>query len=271
MLRLDGGNAMAYLTRRLEELGFMWAYRVVDTRAFGLPQRRRRVFILSSRTEDPRAVLFSDDVGEPPEDNRFQPGSFGFYWTEGIRGLGLATDAVPALKPGSRISIPSPPAIWLPRVRKIVVPDVRDAERLQGFPANWTKSIADCVPQRRRWGLIGNAVSVPVALWLAKRLLYPGSHDLNTDQRLSDADPWGGAGWGWKGIRYRTEVSEWPVQSNFRPLHEFLNYPPRSLSTRATAGFLQRALASKLRFPAGFLDDIAYHLKCVRAVEATTA
>ncbi len=40
MLQLDRGAAMRFLTRSLERLGFNWAYRVVDTRAFGLPQRR---------------------------------------------------------------------------------------------------------------------------------------------------------------------------------------------------------------------------------------
>ncbi len=42
MLQLDRGEAMRFLTRSLVERGYTWAYRVVDTRAFGLPQRRRR-------------------------------------------------------------------------------------------------------------------------------------------------------------------------------------------------------------------------------------
>src|SRR5262249_40665217 len=56
MLQLDRGKAMGYLVDSLEGLGFSWAYRVVDTRAFGLPQRRQRVLLLASRTEDPGAV-----------------------------------------------------------------------------------------------------------------------------------------------------------------------------------------------------------------------
>ena len=64
MLQLDRGAAMRFLTRSLESLGFNWAYRVVDTRAFGLPQRRQRVIVLASRTQDPREVLFAGDEGE---------------------------------------------------------------------------------------------------------------------------------------------------------------------------------------------------------------
>src|SRR5664279_88307 len=62
MLQLDRGRAMLHLTTTLEEMGFSWAYRVVDARAFGLPQRRLRVIMLASRTEDPRSVLFADDA-----------------------------------------------------------------------------------------------------------------------------------------------------------------------------------------------------------------
>ena len=54
MLHLDRGKAMRHLIDELEARGFTWAYRVVDTRAFGLPQRRHRVILLASRTEDPR-------------------------------------------------------------------------------------------------------------------------------------------------------------------------------------------------------------------------
>jgi site-specific DNA-cytosine methylase len=43
--RLDRGRGIEYLTRNFERLGYRWAYRIVDTRAFGLPHRRERVFL----------------------------------------------------------------------------------------------------------------------------------------------------------------------------------------------------------------------------------
>ena len=43
MLWHKGGEAINYVTKKLEELDLSWAYRVVDARAFGIPQRRRRV------------------------------------------------------------------------------------------------------------------------------------------------------------------------------------------------------------------------------------
>ena len=136
MLQLDRGRAMQHLTTELGRLGFRWAYRVVDARSFGMPQRRQRVLLLASRDDDPRPVLFADDAGEPRE--RDPVGlACGFYWTEGIRGLGWAVDAIPTLKGGSTIGIPSPPAVWMPD-GLVGTPDLRDAERLQGFPRDWT-------------------------------------------------------------------------------------------------------------------------------------
>lgn len=138
MLQLERGRGMRYLIDSLEELGFTWAYRVVDARAFGLPQRRQRVILLASRTEDPRPLLFN---GQKPVETRDFDGNrwCGFYWTEGLRGLGWAVDAVPTLKGGSGLGIPLPPAIWDPRRGIIVTPDIQDAERLQGFSPEWTE------------------------------------------------------------------------------------------------------------------------------------
>ena len=74
MLQLDRGRAMRHLTSRARRLGFRWAYRVVDARSFGMPQRRQRVILLASRDEDPRPVLFADDIGEPTERRSAWPG-----------------------------------------------------------------------------------------------------------------------------------------------------------------------------------------------------
>jgi DNA (cytosine-5)-methyltransferase 1 len=69
MLQLAGGKALEVIVAAIERLGYSWAYRVVDTRAFGLPHRRERVFLVASLHEDPRRVLFVDEHG-PPEPAR---------------------------------------------------------------------------------------------------------------------------------------------------------------------------------------------------------
>jgi DNA (cytosine-5)-methyltransferase 1 len=126
MLPLDGGYAMRYLVDELERRGYRWAYRVVDSRFAGLPQRRHRVLLLASRTDDPRGILLGEDRGEPGA-SRYRSNAFGFYWTEGLRGLGWAQDAVPTLKGGSTIGIPSPPAVWLVGEEGLLHPELAGA------------------------------------------------------------------------------------------------------------------------------------------------
>lgn len=267
MLQLDHGRAMRHVTDALGELGYMWAYRVVDARAFGLPQRRLRVILLASRAHDPRDVLFSSDATPRDADNPTQH-ACGFYWTEGIRGLGWAVDAVPTLKGGSTIGIASPPAIRMTD-RRIVTPGLADAERLQGFPAGWTEpAVTDGGSKRgHRWKLVGNAVSVPVARWVGDQLANPGVRLDNQRRPLDAGDPWPLAAWGYGTSAFQAEVGTWPVRERYRHLEAFIRQPA-PLSERATSGFLQRAAQGRLHFVDGFLDDVRAHLDGMRVSTA---
>ncbi|MEM9454954.1 MAG: DNA (cytosine-5-)-methyltransferase [Myxococcota bacterium] len=267
MLHLDRGEGMRYLARSLRKLGYRWAYRVVDTRAFGLPQRRQRVILVASKHDDldPRGVLFVDEK-EPRPDPDFRRVACGFYWTEGLRGLGWAVDAVPTLKGGSTIGIPSPPAIWMPeRELTIVKPGIRDAERLQGFPAGWTKAAGEGGTRRSknaRWKLVGNAVSVPVAEWLGRRLAVPGDYDnARTSQSLHGRHKWPKAAWGDASGTFEVEISIWPERRRYKHLRNFLGKDLEPLSARATAGFYERAKRGNLNFDKipGFLDAVERH------------
>jgi DNA (cytosine-5)-methyltransferase 1 len=258
MLQLQRGRAMRRITAALEERGYAWAYRIVDARSFGLPQRRRRVIIVASNEEDPKSVLLEN--GHTPAIARRSPNAFGFYWTEGNTGLGWAPDCVPALKAGSSsVSIPCPPAIWLVHKRSIVTPDVRDAERLQGFPYFWSNdSERDPHEQRCRWRLIGNAVPPPIAEWIGERI-HSDSKAQIVGMKVSNGSPWGVAGWGHRGKRFTASISEWPVNRKMTPLTTFLKFPTKPLSARATKGFLQRLVTSSLKKNEEFLADLRRH------------
>jgi DNA (cytosine-5)-methyltransferase 1 len=271
MLSLEKGQAMRYLVEQLTSRGWRWAYRLVDTRAFGLPHRRLRVILLASKSSDPRAALFDRSVA--PREVTFEEGAWcGFYWTEGLRGLGWAVEAVPTLKGGSTVGIPSPPGVWNSATDEIGTPDIRDVERLQGFPANWTLSAVEDARRRNtpRWRLVGNAVSVPVSQWVGERLLAEEGPWSGDPVRLEVGAPWPGAAWGDSSGTYLAEgVTPWPKALSYRPLSEFLGYDLRPLSRRAASGFLDRTYKGSLKtFAPGFRKAVAAHVDAMAELQA---
>lgn len=269
MLRLQRGQAMDFLVRNLEDRGYRWAYRVVDARAFGLPQRRERVFLVASNPDlprggDPRTVLFADEHGvSAPE--RIYPTNWsvahGFYWTEGTRGVGWTIDGIPTLKGGSALGIPSAPAIVMPD-GCIVTPDIRDGERLQGFPANWTRTTP--THERARWRMVGNAVPVAAARWIGERIGSPGGAvQPLPESELADGGAWPCAAHGEKvgrrRVRSEVSASSWPLARERQPLTEFLEHPGTPLSYRATRGFRERYENGTLRKDEEFIQRLRDH------------
>jgi DNA (cytosine-5)-methyltransferase 1 len=263
MLVLDKGRAMSYLIHELESLGYRWAYRIVDSRFTGVPQRRRRVILLASVEHDPRTVLFADDAGERDGDELAND-AFGFYWTEGARGLGWTVDAVPTLKGGSAVGIPSPPAIWHPHSapgQRFVKPSISEAEQMQGFPSGWTDVFPDSVRRNGpRWKLVGNAVTVGVSRWVASRIAEPGN-PINKEELWESDGRWPSAAWGDDGKRVRVAVSEFPVHEPYQHLLDVVDVDTAEvLSRRALAGFWSRLSEGTLGRHPGFREQIVSEL-----------
>ena len=258
MLQLNRGEAIRHIVEELESMGYAWAYRKIDTRAFGLPQRRERIFLLASLVADPATLLFQAEVA-PRIPTDHQGVACGFYWTEGSRGLGWAVDAVPTLKGGSTIGIPSSPAIWMPD-GLICTPDIRDAERLQGFPPDWTEPAGAVGRASHRWKLVGNAISVPAAAWIGSVLNQrPGSLP-ESAKEFGSSGSWPDAAYGKAGHRRVVVCSSWPTAVKSKSLATFLKYPPKPLSERATLGFYKRLTGGSLRYPPEFGSALEQHL-----------
>lgn len=267
MLPLDGGYALRYLVDELERRGYRWAYRVIDSRFVGVPQRRHRVLMVASRTEDPRGLLLSEDAGEPGR-FRYRCDAFGFYWTEGLRGLGWAQDAVPPLKGGSTVGIPSPPAVWLVEAephRLLVKPSVEDAEALQGFPRGWTQAAEQQQGSRgARWKLVGNAVTVDVATWIGQRLADPADYDPSGDVEMGTGKGWPNAAWGENGRRWASPVSMWPRHEPYVHLTELMDSSTAvPLSLRGAVGFFDRLERGNLRPPDDFRAAVKEYIRAV--------
>lgn len=259
MLSLHRGAAIRLITQWLDDHRWHWAYRTVDSQHFGVRQRRRRTFLVASRTEDPRTVLFVDDA--PPQRCPSSHRAYGFYWTEGNRGLGWGEGVTPTLKGGSKLGIASPPGVWLhERVvgEAIARPSISAGERLQGFPSGWSDAVTR---EGVRWKLVGNAVTVPVAKWVGDRLVAPGE-PVDAERRPFD----GFGGWPWaaatvQGVREAWSLSERPLRATTASLASVMDkYGTVPLSVAATRGFTTRLKASRLRSRSGFIEALEAHI-----------
>jgi DNA (cytosine-5)-methyltransferase 1 len=263
MLKLGRGSAIEHITSELEHLGYSWAYRVLDARSFGLPQRRHRFVLVASREEAPERILFPEDYGTPPVSDQLSDVNinlkrwYGFYWTEGKRGLGWAESSVPPIKGGSTIGIPSPPAVWQPEKAHFGTITIQDTERLQGFPAGWTDVFdSDKKAEKARWRLLGNAVCTSMSDWLAVRILNP-SNDIQCDfAPFKSGKTWPNAAFGRKGKHYEVVASKYPTHARYQHLKNFLSEPLKPLSYRAVRGYYSRVIECSCRPPERFISDL---------------
>ena len=193
------GNDIQEIGDALAELGFTWAYRVVDARAFGLRQKRRRIFIIAQRASQqtnshPLAWVLqshtiqygsssrqlfeitdttpscstptplSSSLMTCPDDASF----FSFDWIEGKRGCSFQVNVVPTIRAhDNNLFIASQPAIYCLKTNKIGLLSPEDGEVAQGFPRGWTS----CIEDKKRFARIGNAVPVAVLEWIGSNLL----------------------------------------------------------------------------------------------------
>jgi DNA (cytosine-5)-methyltransferase 1 len=114
--------------------------------------------------------------------------------------------------------------------------------------------------ERQRWKLVGNAVSTPVAAWLARSLLAPSTANISSGSQLSNVGRWPIAAWGELGKRFAVDVLEWPVASNCMGLSATIANCSAPLSSRAATGFYTRLMKSSLRVPHAFKRDLGRYV-----------
>jgi len=97
----------------------------------------------------------------------------GFYSTGGTHGVNQHPEVSPAVKVGSGLGIPSPPAVAQSMTVRRLTP--RECERLQGFPDDWTmipyrgKSPENC-PDGPRYKALGNSMACNCMAWIGERI-----------------------------------------------------------------------------------------------------
>lgn len=187
LLSSCGGDDMGEIVGALVELGYGVAWRVFDAQGFGVPQQRRRVFIVANRHSVERAgeVLFDGEsvYGDSPPrgevgvdvartllssaargDSRTE--TFVFQPRAARCGREMPGGIVPALNASETgMHGDSQPHVWDGYSLRRLMPV--ECERLQGFPDDWTAGHSDTA----RYRMLGNAVAVPVAKWIGERVM----------------------------------------------------------------------------------------------------
>jgi DNA (cytosine-5)-methyltransferase 1 len=251
MLHLHGGAAMEELGRALLGMGFSYAFRVVDSRSFGLRQRRRRLICVARRGDRAPSWLLASSMAPPPEDKTSSPKEFcSFSWVDGNRGCSFVVDWTPTIRAhDTPLYMKSQPAVIVPATGHVGILSCEDGEMLQGFPRGWTSSL----PDRRRFARIGNAVSVPVFVWVGAHLLSDELPHVApvVEARPRARRPTAGLGDPRAGGRRVEGVTEWPQLPSLWADAPLAADP---LSQKAIRGFLSRADKGKSGMPSWALD-----------------
>lgn len=169
----NGGRDFGVVLQRMTGMGYAVAWRLFNSRYFGVPQSRARVYICCWRGRPASAmrVMFEDRVTAKVKNERLDfiteanpPGVYPMvphvaYCLAATSGRHTGTD-------WSRTYVSCSDG-----VRRMTP---KEYERLQGFPDNWTLpegyDANDEDTDTLRYTALGNAVSIPVVEWVARRV-----------------------------------------------------------------------------------------------------
>lgn len=145
LLSHDNGRTFGTILSTLSELGYFCEWQVLNSKDFGVPQNRERVFIVghlgsgSGRKVFPISENGTADIELPTLTSRY-------YGSQGNGGYLREITAQ-----GTRIRRLTP----------------TECERLQGFPDGWTEFLSDSA----RYKCLGNAVTVNVIEAIIRKMV----------------------------------------------------------------------------------------------------
>lgn len=151
LLSHDNGRTFQTIIAALVELGYGVEWQVLNSKDFGVPQNRERVFIVGHLGGEPARKVFPL---ERVDAQNTEPKPYAAGINNASRGYEIRKDGlgscVRAGESGSKNI-----ALDGMQIRRLTP---TECERLQGFPDGWTEGVSDT----QRYKCLGNAVTVNV-------------------------------------------------------------------------------------------------------------
>lgn len=177
LLSHDGGRTFQIILATLDELGYDLQWQVLNSKNFGVPQNRERVFIVGHLRGQRRPEVFPIRTNEIQVDelqrqvsntltSRYEPAQ--------ATGTYIGEDKLNAQELIMRDGRDNRNCLRSGRTPEVGIKGMSirrltpiECERLQGFPDNWTAGVSDT----QRYKCLGNAVTTNVITEIGKRLI----------------------------------------------------------------------------------------------------
>ena len=173
LLSHDNGFTFKTIISTLTELGYDLQWQVLNSKNFGVPQNRERVFIVGHIRGEPRPKVFpirgtNKEIDKTEQLSEQISNTLRTNYSNGHSNetyiLADKSDSQKGRdKPNDTNTIRRTPYTDGMRIRRLTP---TECERLQGFPDGWTEGVSDT----QRYKCLGNAVTVNVVYEIAKRL-----------------------------------------------------------------------------------------------------
>jgi len=172
LLSHDNGNTFRTILWILHELGYDIQWQVLNSKDFGVPQNRERVFIIGHLRGTRRPEIFpfqkyfvkKEKYNEKINQKNFKIKTKEYLTNSNQWNVVYELDGIAPTLTTFEIAIP---LLYFDeyKIRRMTPIEI---ERCQGFPDNWTKGVND----KQRYIILGNAVMPNIIMKIGKRLKW---------------------------------------------------------------------------------------------------